>query len=85
MAKVRKQIYLEEHQDRRLREVSEATGLSEAEIIRQMIDRQLPIIYLPRFNREVWEEEKKFIESMRAKYQGPELPRTWRREDLYDR
>lgn len=84
MAKVRKQIYLEEHQDRRLREVSEATGLSEAEIIRQMIDRQLPIIYLPRFNREVWEKEKKFIASLMEK-DVPQSPRTWRREDLYDR
>jgi putative heme iron utilization protein len=85
MGKVRKQIYLEDRQDQRLREVSEATGLSEAEIIRQLIDQQLRVIQLPRFDREVWEEEKKFIETLHARYQGPELSRTWRREDLYDR
>ena len=85
MGKVRKQIYLEDQQDRRLREVSQATGLSEAEIIRQLIDQQLRVIQLPRFDREVWEEEKKFIASFRASHKAPQQPRTWRREDLYDR
>lgn len=85
MGKVRKQIYLEEDQNRRLREVSEATGLSEAEIIRQLIDQQLRVIQLLRFDREVWEEEKKFIQEFRASHQVAQQPRTWRREDLYAR
>ena len=42
MAKmIRKQVYIEPEQDERLKEWAEETGKSEAEIIRQALDRWL--------------------------------------------
>ncbi len=81
MRKVRKQIYLDEQQNAMLRELTEQTGLSEAEVIRQALDRYAPILRLPPTDREAWQEEEQFIDSLIA--QGP-VPggRTWRREDL---
>ena len=39
MKKVRKQIYLEKRQDQQLKRIAEARGISEAEVIRQALDR----------------------------------------------
>ncbi|MGQ0680730.1 MAG: CopG family transcriptional regulator [Actinomycetota bacterium] len=38
---VRKQLYLEERQDRALKEAAAASGLSEAELVRRALDRFL--------------------------------------------
>ena len=81
---VRKQIYLEREQDEQIKRRAAETGLSEAEIIRQMVDRCLsaPDVVPP--DGDAWERELAFIDSLIA--EGP-LPgkRTWKREDLYDR
>jgi hypothetical protein len=41
VSKIRKQIYIEARQDNSLKESAQRTGLSEAEIIRQAIDRHV--------------------------------------------
>jgi hypothetical protein len=38
--KIRKQIYLEKRQDRLVKRLADARGVSEAEVIRQAIDRE---------------------------------------------
>ncbi len=82
--KVRKQIYIEQHQEAELKTLAEQTGLSEAEIIRQAINRQARVLRLPRRELDVWETERAFIARLMA--QGPVRgTRTWTREDLYDR
>jgi len=81
---VRKQIYLEREQDEQIKRRAAEAGVSEAEIIRQMVGRCLdtPAVVPP--GDDAWERELRFIDSLIA--QGP-VPgkRTWKREDLYDR
>lgn len=81
---VRKQIYLERAQDEQIKHRAAEAGLSEAEVIRRMIDRCLnePLVVPP--SDGAWKRELAFIDERIAK--GP-LPgkRTWKREDLYDR
>lgn len=81
---IRKQIYIESAQERRLKQLAAATGLTEAEIIRRALDQQLLSLRISQPNLSAWEQELAFIDSLIE--QGP-LPgrRSWRRDDLYDR
>lgn len=82
--KVRKQIYIDQHQDVILKRISKKTGASEAEIIRQAIDRHVESLQTPGMEMSAWSEEDAFIESLMNR--GPvEGGRGWQREDLYDR
>lgn len=83
-SKIRKQIYLEPRQETLLKLTAQQTGVSEAEIIRQAIDRHLGSTTPPKTNFTAWEEEKTFVNQAK---QHPPLPggRDWRREDLYER
>lgn len=83
-SKVRKQVYLEPRQEVLLKLTSQQTGVSEAEIIRQAIDRHLGATTLPQTDFTAWEKEKAFIQQTK---QRPTLPggRDWSREDLYAR
>jgi len=82
-ARVRKQIYIEPEQEARLKQLAAQTNLSEAELIRQALERSLeaPEFLYP--NDAAWEAEVEFMRSLAEK--GPvEGGRRWRREDLYD-
>ncbi len=82
--KVRKQIYLDPQQDAALKRQAAESGISEAEIIRQAVDNQTRVLRHPVAAQEAWQLEQGFIQSLIA--QGPAgSPRTWRREDLYER
>ncbi len=76
--KVRKQIYLDSHQDALLKSLASELKVTEAEIIRQAIDRYARLLRFPRQDLSAWEEEKAFI--TRLIQQGP-VPggRTWKR------
>ena len=80
---VRKQIYLEPHQEQRLKALSRLLQVSEAELIRRALDLYLFETLVSRSRLAVWEQEKAFIEQWMA--QGP-VPggRTWTREELYE-
>ena len=80
---VRKQVYIEPRQDELLKEWAEETGKSEAEIVREALDRWLASERRRREAETAWEEERAFIEARVA--EGP-LPgrRTWTREELYE-
>ena len=82
--KIRKQIYIEPHQERMLKRIAKKTGTSEAEIIRQAIERHVQSLQIPGYETTAWEAEDAFIESLIQL--GP-VPgrRTWSREDLHDR
>ena len=85
MAKmVRKQVYIEPRQEALLKQLVRETGTTEAELIRQAIDRQMKVIRSPKQNLRAWQEERAFITHLIQ--QGP-VPggRSWRREDLYER
>ncbi len=81
---IRKQIYLEPDQDAQLKQLANDAGVSEAELIRQAIDRQLRAQRPIRRNRSVWVDEQAFVAQWIA--QGTSaVERTWRRDELYDR
>ena len=87
--KIRKQIYIEPEQEMLLKQMSNETGMSEAEIIRAAID--LHALEVSRHERRLsaWANTKAFI-AKRIAEQSEQVTaagegRTWRREDLYDR
>lgn len=81
---VRKQIYLEEQQERWLKRLSKAQGISEAELIRRGLVRSLGSGFEVARNPAAWAEAKAVIRRLMA--MGP-VKRTgrWRRDELYDR
>ena len=82
--KIRKQIYIEPHQDALLKRLASELKVTEAEIIRQAIDRHTRFLRFPKRDLSAWEREKSFI--TRLIQQGP-VPgrRTWKREALHER
>ena len=82
---VRKQLYLEARQERALKRLAKKTGKTEAEIIREALDRHTAEVQREQGRLRVWEEEKGFIRQWIAKGPVPKTERTWKREDAYDR
>lgn len=82
--KVRKQVYIEPDQEEMLKRLSQQTGISEAEIIRQAIDDHTRSARILRRSLRAWEDEREFIlqRVARGLVSGQ---RTWRREDLHER
>ncbi|MFB2892592.1 ribbon-helix-helix domain-containing protein [Aerosakkonemataceae cyanobacterium BLCC-F50] len=81
-AKIRKQIYIERHQENLLKAIAQQTGISEAEIIRQAIDLHIASIPVSQTNLAAWEAEKEFINSIKNRNSLPG-GRNWQREELY--
>ncbi len=82
--KVRKQVYIEPHQEALLKRLAAELGVTEAEIIRRAIDAHMRVWRFPRRNLAAWEKERAFIENLI--HQGPVAGRrTWQREDLHER
>ena len=81
---VRKQVYIEPRQEALLKQLTQETGATEAELIRQAIDHQMKVIRFPKQDLRAWQEERAFI--TRLIQQGPTPGgRSWRREDLHER
>ena len=84
-AKVRKQIYLEQRQNRQLKHLAEARGVSEAEVVRELIDaeasagatRPVPP------SRAAWEAILKFS-AQRAQSGKAGEPYQWNRDEIYE-
>jgi hypothetical protein len=81
MAMVRKQIYITEKQDKKLKQAAERLSTTEADIVRRGIELMTQEETLSR--AEAWAEELAFMKE-RAKIKVPYAPRTWTREELYD-
>lgn len=82
--KIRKQVYIEPRQEANLKRLARETGLSEAEFIRQAIDRHTRTFRPPMPDLNAWEKERTFI--MHLMQQGPAPgQRTWQREELHER
>jgi hypothetical protein len=82
---VRKQIYIEKRQQAQLKRTAKARGVSEAELIRQAIDRQLAGApqALPN-NPEAWERALSLMRSLQRQGPIPDRRRRWTREDIYE-
>lgn len=82
---IRKQVYLERHQERWLKQFSKKSGRSEAELIRQAIDQALTAgATLLATDLEAWEQEKAFIRDLMAQKPLRRRGRRWTREELYE-
>jgi hypothetical protein len=81
---VRKQIYLRADQDRRLKRLARELGVSEAELIRQSLDRTVIGAVPTGGDPGAWAAERRLAQSRQGK--GP-LPgrRDWVREEIYGR
>lgn len=84
MAKmIRKQVYIEPRHASLLKHLIRETGMSEAELIREALDRQGRFSRLPR-DLSAWHEEHAFIVQLIEK--GPiSGKRSWKREELHER
>lgn len=84
--KVRKQIYIESPQNAALKRLAQARGVTQAEVVRRAIERETKTQEktLVRPDPRAWEEARLFIASL-SKRPPVSGPRTWEREDLYDR
>lgn len=85
-AMVRKQFYIEERQEAKLKALASSTGLSEAQIIRQAIDQQTASTFRSPKHRadEAWERERAFIQSLIDAGPVPKATRRWTREEIYE-
>ena len=83
---LRKQIYIEKRQQTLLKGLAKKRGVSEAEIIRQAIEREArdsPARALP-LDHEAWEQALAFMKALQATGPLPDQRRTWKREDAYE-
>lgn len=84
---VRKQFYIHKRQQVLLKRLSQARGVSEAEIVRQAIERETTgATLLPTLpDRAAWEEIVRFLNARKALTPGSEggEPYQWNREDAY--
>ena len=81
---IRKQIYLHKRQEAILRRLSQERGVSEAELIRQAIEREASSIsaqvVLP--DRSAWQELVDFLEARQKTVTGG-LSYNWNRGEIY--
>jgi hypothetical protein len=80
---IRKQIYIRKRQQAALTRLARDRGTSEAEVIRQAIEREGGTggAALPP-EPEAWEAARRFMASLAGRASGRRR-RPWRREDLY--
>jgi len=80
---IRKQVYIEQRQERLLKRRARELRVTEAELIRRGIDQigRLPSLFPNR--EESWRAAKLLI-GERMKLRVAQTGRTWRREDLYE-
>lgn len=83
---VRKQIYIEPHQQALLKRLAETLGVSEAELIRRAIDEHLAgrQSVFPPPDTAAWEKAHRFMRALHDRGPIEGKSRDWDREDLYE-
>lgn len=82
---VRKQVYLERHQNRAVKRLAREKKQTEAQVIREAIDRLVQQSADEKERLRIWEEQKTFIRDWIAQGPVPPTDRKWNREDAHDR
>jgi hypothetical protein len=85
MSKRRKQIYIEEHQEAVLKQLSARHGQSEAMIMREALDRYLGSATMRTLlDPAAWQAEREqILKNIRGKHVKGR--RTWTRDEIHDR
>ena len=81
---IRKQVYIEPRQDQLLKALAKELGVTEAELIRQGLDRGLAGMAGLRPDPAAWKEAERYILARMRKGAGKGKQR-WTREELYGR
>ena len=81
---IRKQVFIKPEQQKTLKKLARRTGKTEAEIIRNALDVHIQFLKAREDRMAAWSAIEATIDR-RAKRQKVSTPRTWKREDLYDR
>ena len=81
---VRKQIYIPRRQEILIKRLSQARGISEAEVIRQAIEREInrELIDIHPEKLSAWDQLMQAVEERKAEAQ-PGEPYRWNREEIY--
>jgi hypothetical protein len=81
----RKQIYLPRRLNQILKRAAKQRGISEAEVIRQALERdEKAVTYPVRKSAESWEEILRFVKERQVAYTGQGKPVHWNRQELYE-
>jgi len=84
MEMIRKQVYIEPRQEQLLKSLAKKLGVTEAELIRQGIDRGVEAMRVFRPDPLAWREVEEYI--LRRMRGGTRTgKRRWTREELYGR
>lgn len=87
MYMVRKQLYIEERQERALKQRAKALGISEADVVRQaldaLLDTERKAVVVPGHQRALRELLERATEFSRSRRRAPGR-RRYRREELYE-
>lgn len=82
---VRKQIYLPKRQNLLIKRLAKQRGISEAEVIRQALERdEKAVTYPVRESAAGWNEILRFVKERQAAYAGQGKPVHWNRQELYE-
>lgn len=83
---IRKQIYIEEEQDKALKRASRVLGVSQAEWIRRGIGERIARIPETAVSGDLaWRKAMKVMKERARKAGATGTRRAWKREDLHDR
>jgi hypothetical protein len=84
-AMIRKQIYLPRRQNQFVKRRARQQGITEAEVIRQALDRDEKLSSpLTRADAASWEKIQRFVQERQTKYAGKGKPVRWNRQELYE-
>ena len=82
---VRKQIYLPRKQNLFVKRLAKQRGISEAEVIRQALERDEKAVKNPvRDTEGGWKQIQNFVKERQALYAGQGKPVNWNRNELYE-
>ena len=82
---IRKQVYIEARQEAMLKRLARTQGVSEAELIRQAIDRQVSSGHVLPSEGAAWEDAHRFMLELRNRGPIADRGRTWTRDELYEK
>jgi hypothetical protein len=81
---IRKQIYIPSRQDSLLKKLAKQRGVSEAEVIRQALNREVQMPEIEQNSEAAFAKMEKFMEEQKAKYAGTGEPYKWNRAEIYE-
>ena len=81
---IRKQVYIEERHDRLLKHRAKQRGVTEAEIIREALDRVETVPRGPIADPAAGRKALAFMRSLAKRKRRAPAGRTWTRESLYE-